>query len=271
MRRLNRGDTGSGLDADPVLAAGRRRCRRDDLHAVPAHGGRHRGAAHRAAREADARLTARALRDVQLIWSDRLSISTGRWSWRSGSGTGGDGRTWGAASTTCHSDIRGLPRALPHDRASPGGVAVYRSRVDDAGRRCRIAVPRILLSLPSLIHPLLLRSGVPPSPPSPRTGRVVSGRRLLPGHRPSARPRMRGYAAAPPTGSPRVHRRRPRSPRPMACRDRPAAGGGDRAGPAPGRPAPRPSPAGPPCACAALSTRMRRTWLFPVFVIGPRR
>ena len=27
-----------GLDADPVLAAGRRRCRRDDLHAVPAHG-----------------------------------------------------------------------------------------------------------------------------------------------------------------------------------------------------------------------------------------
>ena len=31
----DRGDPGSGLDADPVLAAGRRRCRRDDLHAVP--------------------------------------------------------------------------------------------------------------------------------------------------------------------------------------------------------------------------------------------
>ena len=31
----DRGDSGRGLDADPVLAAGRRGCRRDDLHAVP--------------------------------------------------------------------------------------------------------------------------------------------------------------------------------------------------------------------------------------------
>ena len=45
--------------------------------AVPAHGGRQRGAAHRTAREAGARLTARALRGLQLIWSDLLSISTG--------------------------------------------------------------------------------------------------------------------------------------------------------------------------------------------------
>ena len=42
--------------------------------------------------------------------------------------------------------------------------------------------------------------------------------------------------SAPPTGSPPVRGRRPRSPRPMACRERPAAGGGDRAGSAPGRP-----------------------------------
>ena len=42
VRTADRGDTARGLDADPVLAAGRRRCRRDDL-----------------------------------IWSDRLSISTG--------------------------------------------------------------------------------------------------------------------------------------------------------------------------------------------------
>ena len=35
----DRGDRGRGLDADPVLAAGRRRCRRDDVHAVPAQGG----------------------------------------------------------------------------------------------------------------------------------------------------------------------------------------------------------------------------------------
>ena len=60
----DRGDTARGLDADPVLAAGRRGCRRDDLHAVPAQGGRHPGAAHRAARQADARLTARALREL---------------------------------------------------------------------------------------------------------------------------------------------------------------------------------------------------------------
>ena len=60
----DRGDSGRGLDADPVLAAGRRRCRRDDLHAVPAQGGCHPGAAYRAAREADARLTARALREL---------------------------------------------------------------------------------------------------------------------------------------------------------------------------------------------------------------
>ena len=60
----DRGDSGRGLDADPVLAAGRRRCRRDDLHAVPAQGGRRPGAAHRAARQADARLTARALREL---------------------------------------------------------------------------------------------------------------------------------------------------------------------------------------------------------------
>ena len=58
----DRGDTRGGVDADPILARRRRRCRRDDLHAVPAHEGRHRGAAHRAARPADARLTARALR-----------------------------------------------------------------------------------------------------------------------------------------------------------------------------------------------------------------
>ena len=64
VRTADRGDPGSGLDADPVLAAGRRRCRRDDLHAVPAHGGRQRGAAHRAARPAGARLTARALRGL---------------------------------------------------------------------------------------------------------------------------------------------------------------------------------------------------------------
>ena len=62
----DRGDSGRGLDADPVLAAGRRGCRRDDLHAVPAQGGCHPGAAHRAARQAGARLTARALRELQL-------------------------------------------------------------------------------------------------------------------------------------------------------------------------------------------------------------
>ena len=62
----DRGDSGRGLDADPVLAAGRRGCRRDDLHAVPAQGGCQRGAAHRAARQADARLTARALCELQL-------------------------------------------------------------------------------------------------------------------------------------------------------------------------------------------------------------
>ena len=45
----------------PYWLTGRRGCRRDDLHAVPAQGGCHRGAAHRAARQADARLTARAL------------------------------------------------------------------------------------------------------------------------------------------------------------------------------------------------------------------
>ena len=67
----DRGDPGRGLDADPVLAGRRRRCRRDDLHAVPAQGGRRPGAAYRAAREADARLPARALHQLQLFISDR--------------------------------------------------------------------------------------------------------------------------------------------------------------------------------------------------------
>ena len=48
----DRGDPGRGLDADPVLAAGRRRCRRDDLHARSSTGRMRPGAAHRAAREA---------------------------------------------------------------------------------------------------------------------------------------------------------------------------------------------------------------------------
>ena len=56
---------------------------------------------------------------------------------------------------------------------------------------------RVLLSLPSLIHPLLLRSGVSPAPPSPRTARVLSGRRLLPGaavqHRPQDTREFTGY------------------------------------------------------------------------------
>ena len=60
----DRGDSARGLDADPVLAAGRRGCRRDDLHAVPAQGGCHPGAAHRAARQAGARLTACTLREL---------------------------------------------------------------------------------------------------------------------------------------------------------------------------------------------------------------
>ena len=59
------------------------------------------------------------------------------------------------------------------------------------------AVPRILLSVLSLIHPLLLRSGAPPPPPSPRTGRVVSGRRLLPGAKVQHRPRVAGGARGP--------------------------------------------------------------------------
>ena len=64
VRRLIEAIAARGLDADPVLAAGRRGCRRDDLHAVPAQGGCHPGAAHRAARQAGARLTARALREL---------------------------------------------------------------------------------------------------------------------------------------------------------------------------------------------------------------
>ena len=63
----------------PYWLAGRRRCRRDDLHAVPAQGGRHRGAAHRAARQADARLTARALHQLQL---PRATARGSCWSWR---------------------------------------------------------------------------------------------------------------------------------------------------------------------------------------------
>ena len=87
---------------------------------------------------------------------------------------------------------RGCYRA---DGRALGGAA------PGAGRRCRIAVPRSLLSLHSLIHPLLLRSGVPPSPLL-LIERVVSGCRLRPG------------AGAPPTASPRVRGRRRPSPPP---------------------------------------------------------
>ena len=50
----------------PYWIEGGRGCRRDDLHPVPAQGGRQRGAAHRAACQADARLPARALQQLQL-------------------------------------------------------------------------------------------------------------------------------------------------------------------------------------------------------------
>ena len=50
----------------PYWLEGRRRCLRDDLHAVRTRAGRRPGAAHRPARAADARFPARSLRDVQL-------------------------------------------------------------------------------------------------------------------------------------------------------------------------------------------------------------
>ena len=80
--RADRGDPGSGLDADPVRDSGRRRCRRDDLHPVPAQGGGRSGAAHRAAREAAARLTAGSLCTSEpVLWLlrwDSLPLNTAR-------------------------------------------------------------------------------------------------------------------------------------------------------------------------------------------------
>ena len=57
----DRGDSRGGLDADRVLAGGRRRCRRDDVHPVQGRAGRRVGAADRAAGETNAGFTARAL------------------------------------------------------------------------------------------------------------------------------------------------------------------------------------------------------------------
>ena len=106
----------------PYWLDGRRRCRRDDLHAVPAHGGRHRGAAHRAAREADARLTARALRGLQLPRLHQRS-------------RGGDDGARGRPSPA-RRDRERDPRPQVRRRAEPSPLGPLRRRTRP-GSRCR--------------------------------------------------------------------------------------------------------------------------------------